>query len=77
MKIAFYSGEDCHLCELAFDLIEQLENGADLDLETFDIKSDHHLYHLYALRIPVLKRLDTNDELGWPFDIEQLREFLR
>lgn len=76
MKLNFYSGENCHLCELAEQLITQLDPAIRLEIDKFNVKNDHDLYHMYGARIPVLKRLDNSNELGWPFNLEQLQEFL-
>ena len=75
-KIMFYSGPHCHLCDLAQALIDQLPAGSIDELTKVDISKDHQAYHLYAVRIPVLKRVDNQQELGWPFDLEQLKGFL-
>ncbi|GAB5382309.1 MAG: glutaredoxin family protein [Aliiglaciecola sp.] len=77
MKLTLFSGKDCHLCDVAKALIHELEQESAIELEIIDIKSNHDFYHLYAVRIPVLKRMDNQMELGWPFDLQQLREFIR
>lgn len=77
MKLILYSGKDCHLCELAKNVLSQINRENNLEVEIFDIKSSHELYHLYAVRIPVLKRPDNQMELGWPFDSNQLRAFIQ
>lgn len=76
MQIAFYSGKDCHLCDLAQQLLETSPLFDTLEVNRFDVSSDHQLYHLYGAKIPVLKRLDNNRELGWPFESQQLTDFL-
>lgn len=74
--LILYSGEQCHLCDLALELIEQTTPYRIPDLQKVDIGGDHQLHHLYGARIPVLKRADTSEELGWPFDAQQLEAFL-
>ncbi|NVZ69757.1 glutaredoxin family protein [Pseudomonas costantinii] len=65
----------CHLCELAEDEIMPLvEHG--LMVELIDIADSEALFEAYGLRIPVLRRVDTGVELGWPFDTEQVVSFL-
>ena len=65
----------CHLCELAEEEIMPLvEHG--LMVELIDIADSEALVDAYGLRIPVLRRLDTGVELGWPFDTEQVVAFL-
>lgn len=67
----------CHLCELAeAELMPLVEHG--LLVELVDIAEDGPtLVEEYGLRIPVLRRMDTGEELNWPFDAEQIVAFLR
>ena len=74
--LILYSGPECHLCELAEQVISQLPDGLLGEIVKVDISKDHDAYHLYALRIPVVKRTDNQQELGWPFDVIQLEGFL-
>jgi len=74
--IAFYTGPNCHLCDDASDVLAATKQAAQLEITKFNIREDANLYHLYAVRIPVIKRLDTGEELGWPFDVEQAEKFL-
>jgi hypothetical protein len=66
----------CHLCEVAeAELLPLVEHG--LLVELVDISEHERLIDDYALRIPVLRRVDTGAELDWPFDAEQIVTFLR
>ncbi|KPA90565.1 MULTISPECIES: glutaredoxin family protein [Pseudomonas] len=66
----------CHLCEVAEAVLMPLvEHG--LLVELVDIADDESLFERYGLRIPVLRRVDTGAELGWPFDAEQVVAFVR
>lgn len=65
----------CHLCEQAQSLlIPWVAQG--LLVELLDIVDDPKWLERYALTIPVLKRLDTQTELNWPFDAQRLAQFL-
>lgn len=65
----------CHLCELAEAmLIPWVEHG--LMVELVDIADSDGLFERYGLLIPVLRRVDTGQELGWPFDTAQVVNFL-
>ena len=66
----------CHLCELAeAELMPLVEHG--LLVELVDIADDGPaLVEEYGLRIPVLRRMDTGEELNWPFDAQQIVAFL-
>ncbi len=46
------------------------------DLEKVDITTSLELKKLYGLKIPVLHRKDLEQELFWPFDQQQLAEYL-
>ncbi|MFA3790277.1 glutaredoxin family protein [Aliiglaciecola sp. SL4] len=76
MQLIFYSGKECHLCDLADALLAQVTSSYDIEVTKMDVKSEHQLFHLYGARIPVIKREDNQKELGWPFDLQQLKEFL-
>ncbi|MGV8844042.1 MAG: glutaredoxin family protein [Pseudomonas sp.] len=66
----------CHLCEQAEAvLMPFVERG--LWVEVLDIAERTQWMDDYALRIPVLRRLDTGAELDWPFEAQQLATFLR
>ncbi len=75
--LILYGTSACHLCELAEDLLRDLQSQrADLQFEKIDIADDDQLMEFYGVRIPVLKRLRDGAELGWSFDDLALREWL-
>lgn len=74
--LTLYSGKQCHLCDIAEALIRQTLPSADDDMKKVDVSNNHQLYHLYGAKIPVLKRWDTLEEITWPFNQQQLIEFL-
>ena len=72
MKLVLYGKESCHLCDEAEVVLRELGIVA----EYIDIGSEASLLEDYGIRIPVLKRLDSGAELGWPFDAERVSRFL-
>lgn len=72
MELVLYSTSYCHLCEQAEALLVQL----GIEAEHIDIVDDDELMECYGTRIPVVKRLDSGSELGWPFDVEALQRFI-
>lgn len=74
INVLLYSTQGCHLCELAMELIANL--GTEYQPEIIDIAQDDILFERYGVRIPVIQRKDNQQELGWPFDENQLIEFL-
>ena len=85
--LLLYSTQGCHLCELAEALFETLDLSGfsgDLqwDLEVVEVADEPELMQKYGIRIPVVAIVDdsgcrSNNELSWPFDREQLTQFLR
>ena len=72
MKLVLYGKESCHLCDEAEAILREL----GVVTEYVDITSEAKLLESYALRIPVLKRLDSGTELGWPFNAGMISRFL-
>ncbi|CAM3067384.1 glutaredoxin family protein [Vibrio mytili] len=70
--LILYSTEGCHLCEMAFALVENVGLAKQTDI--VDIAFDNDLFSRYGVTIPVLKYQES--ELNWPFDLEQLTNWL-
>jgi len=65
VRLLLYTTSGCHLCERAEALIQR---RMDASLELVEIADDAALLERYGVRIPVLCRVDTHQELDWPFD---------
>ena len=77
MKVQLFTTMGCHLCDEALALLEALINsGFDMEIEEVDIADSESLMEQYGIRIPVIRVMDQDDELGWPFDIQRLQMFL-
>ncbi|APE05167.1 MULTISPECIES: glutaredoxin family protein [Alteromonas] len=77
MKIFFYTGPQCSLCDLADVELQNASSFSELNVEKLNIRDSTDLYHLYGARIPVLKREDNGKELGWPFTTADVEAFLQ
>ncbi len=77
--LTLYSTEGCHLCEMAFELTEQL--NISQQVQVVDIAFDDELFSRYGVTIPVLKYEssdgDISAELNWPFGLLELNDWLR
>jgi glutaredoxin len=71
--VKLYGTRFCHLCEAAEAVVRQCQ----VEAEYVDIAEDDELLEKYGIRIPVLQRVDTGDELGWPFDAAAVSSFLK
>lgn len=72
--LKFYTTLGCHLCEEAEHFLNHLVSVKPVEFDAIDISSSAELVELYGLRIPVVKNVETEVELGWPFDYQQLME---
>ena len=73
MPLILYQRDDCHLCDLA---LEVLASARVPEFESVFIDGDKALEERYGVRVPVLRDDDTGVELDWPFDTDRLRAFL-
>lgn len=53
--IRLYSKENCHLCDIAKEELEEIKKIYDLTYEEIDIYKDDELLELYSLMIPVVE----------------------
>lgn len=75
--LILYTTAGCHLCEDAEAILNYCQSyRADISWQSVDIAEDEALVQLYGLRIPVIKSVATQAELGWPFDPGQVMELL-
>ena len=76
IRLLFLGTAGCHLCEQAEEIIKAcLPNSVELAIETIDIAEEEQWQEHYAIRIPVLYHPETKNELGWPFDQQQVEKF--
>ena len=69
MPLILYQRDDCHLCDLA---LEVLAKARVPEFESVFIDDDEALETRYGVRVPVLRNEATGGELDWPFDVEQV-----
>ena len=72
-SLILYSRPGCHLCEETWRMLHWLDLHEQVE-EVF-IDGDEDLVARYGIRIPVLYRSQTGDEIAWPFgppDIQAL-----
>ena len=71
-QLTLYQKDDCHLCDLALDV---LAAARVRDFDSAFIDDDPALMARYGARVPVLRDEDSGRELGWPFEVGQVRAF--
>ena len=73
MPLILYQRDNCHLCDLA---LEVMANARAPEFESVFIDDDAALEARYGERVPVLRDEAAGAELDWPFDAQTLRRFL-
>jgi hypothetical protein len=71
--LLLYGTAGCHLCEEASTLLTQL----GLEWEDIEITADEALLELYGTSIPVLKRMDDERILRWPFRLSDVQQLIQ
>ena len=77
IQLHLYSTSHCHLCEQAENLLQSIAKLYDTQWRVIEIAEDASLLERYEIKIPVLKRLDTGAEISWPFNDQDIQNFLR
>ncbi len=78
IKLLLLGTAGCHLCEEAEAIVDECRAQATdrLTFETVDIAEQSQWQADYAVRIPVLYHLATQQDLGWPFGRNDVNEFI-
>jgi len=76
INLILYSTSHCHLCEQAEALLLKLALEHDFNWQSVEITDNANLYKLYEIQIPVLKRVDTDAEICWPFNEDDIKLLL-
>jgi hypothetical protein len=72
--LILYQRDDCHLCDLA--LVVLAEAGVP-DFDSVFIDDDDALEARYGRRVPVLRDVDSDLELNWPFAASDVKPLLQ
>ena len=76
INLLLYSTYHCHICDQAEKLLEIISKSIDIAWLIIEIADDEILLEHYQIKIPVLKRVDTNIEISWPFNHNDIQGFL-
>lgn len=68
--------QGCHLCDEAEQVLIHALDLQSIAVEVVDIAESDELMDAYALRIPVLRHGASANDLGWPFDVDQVQAFV-
>ncbi len=71
--LILYQRDDCHLCDLALDVLARARAPG---VELVFIDGQPELEQRYGERVPVLRDARDGRELGWPFDTATVQAWL-
>jgi hypothetical protein len=71
--LTLFQRDDCHLCDLALDVLARARVP---EFDSVFIDGDEALEAAYGDRVPVLRDEAGARELGWPFDVGTLQDWL-
>ena len=72
-RLVLFQRDDCHLCDLALDVLAAARVP---EFDSVFIDDDDVLEARYGVRVPVLRDVEREVELDWPFDVARVRGFL-
>jgi glutaredoxin len=73
--VTLYTQPDCHLCDEARAVLEEVRKDFPFDLEQVDIRRDRELRARYGVRIPVVT-VDGVEHFELRVDDQELRSIL-
>ncbi len=73
-KFYLYHTDGCHLCEQAHDMLQQAL-PPEL-IEGREIMANEQWLAEFQVSIPVVENAQSGQRLYWPFDTQQLQQFI-
>jgi len=71
IHVSLYTTAGCHLCELADDLLQQINQRFPLTISYTEIGDDDELVAKYGTIIPVVE-FANGQQLNWPFTLDEI-----
>lgn len=75
-QLILFTTSHCHLCEQAETILMDLKAEHAINWIAVEISNDDHLTDLYGIRIPVIKCIDNQTELNWPFSANDILKLI-
>jgi hypothetical protein len=76
VNLILYTTSHCHLCEQAESILIHISVFNDIVWTTQEISEDSILLQRYEIKIPVIKRVDNEIEIAWPFTAMDIRSLI-
>ncbi len=75
IEIEMFSRPDCHLCDVALRVIENLQGRYQLTLKVTNVEEDPELEEKYGAQVPVV-RIGGNETFEYPIEPADLEREL-
>ena len=75
-QVLLYTTLGCHLCDDALAITQPILDKKGWAVSLVEIADSPELIDRYGIRIPVLARVDNQDEIGWPFGVGEVELLL-
>jgi len=75
-QLILYTTSHCHLCEQAEALLTGLKDQHKVYWQAIEISNDDLLTDKYGIRIPVIKCINNQAELNWPFSANDILKLI-
>ena len=72
VNLILYSTSHCHLCEQAESILRDISLLKIIVWSKEEISDNPILLERYETKIPVLKRVDCELEIAWPFTAQEI-----
>ncbi len=76
VNLTIYSKKDCHLCDIAKEMILKLQQEFPCSLTEIDIEKDRRAYEKYKYLIPVIE-IDGKEVFTYRVNESELRKLLK
>ncbi|MGI9275374.1 MAG: glutaredoxin family protein [Endozoicomonas sp.] len=74
-QLYLYTTSGCHLCEMAEEILVTLAAEGVIQWLPVEISDSDELVDRYGVHIPVVRSEQHDQEIGWPFSRQKLKQW--
>lgn len=76
-QLILFTTTHCHLCEQAEAILTNLKEKHSIIWQAVEISANDNLIDIYGIRIPVIKCVNNQVELNWPFTTNDILKLIK
>ena len=77
ITLQLYGTSECHLCEQALEMLENIALLTKIKIEFVDICEHDTYFDRYQFTIPVVANTISKKTCAWPFDEKELLQLIQ